>query len=152
MTVKRREDPRRRRHPSRMPGAVVDHAVVPLGERFGAAEQAGSIRARRFADLTGDVYNTAQARSGAEESKLTLPIVFFLVFGACFGLVTCSNRHLFSEGPTGRDEQGRNDPMNGRVMWVLICTFLWPIMALTGLHSWWILARRRALAVRSKRD
>lgn len=111
-----------------------------------------AIPARKFANASDDVYNANHAHSGVEEQKLTLPIVLFLALGACFGLVTYSNRHLFSEGPTRRGEQGRSDPMNGRIMWVLICTFLWPIMALTGLHSWWVLARRRALAVRSKRD
>jgi hypothetical protein len=111
-----------------------------------------AVPARKFANVSDDVYNASHARSGVEEQKLTLPIVLFLALGACFGLVSYSNRHLFSEGPTRREEQGRTDPMNGRVMWVLICTFLWPIMVLTGLHSWWVLARRRAVAVRGKSD
>lgn len=135
-----------------MSGAVIERALAPHRQRFGAVAPAFSMPGRKFAHLRDDVYNAEQTRPGVEEQKLTLPIVLFLALGACFGLLTYSNRHLFSEGPTRRDEQGRNDPMNGRLMWVLICTFLWPIMALTGLHSWWVLARRRALAVRRKRD
>ncbi len=82
---------------------------------------------------------------------MTLAIVGFLVFGACFGLATFTRRHLFSEGPTTRVEAKPGDLANGRVMWVLICTFLWPVMALTGLHSLWLLARRRAAARRAGR-
>lgn len=83
---------------------------------------------------------------------MTLTLVVFFALGACFGLITYSNRHLFSEGPTRRAEQGKTELMDGRLMWTLICTMLWPIMALTGLHTWWILARRRALAARRSKD
>ncbi len=79
---------------------------------------------------------------------MNLLIVAFFVLGFIFSLATYSHRHLFSEGPTERIEEGKTDPMNGRLMWTLICTVLWPIMALTGLHTWWLLARRRALAAR----
>jgi len=89
---------------------------------------------------------------GFKEQALSTPIVLFLVFGACFGLLTHSNRHHFSEGSSRRTDDDPKDLANGRILWVLICTFLWPIMALTGLHTWWILARRRAVAVRRKRD
>ncbi len=77
---------------------------------------------------------------------MTTPIVLFLVFGALFGLATHSRRHLFSEGPTSRAEPGAKDPLGGRLMWTLICTCLWPLMVLTGLHTAWLLARRRAVA------
>ncbi len=79
---------------------------------------------------------------------MNLPIALFLVFGFCFGLASYSNRHLFSEGPTRRHDKTENDPLDGRLMWTLICTLLWPIMVLTGLNSWWILSRRRAVAAR----
>lgn len=83
---------------------------------------------------------------------MTLGLVVFFVLGAGFGLITYPHRHLFSEGPTRRRSDAKPDPMDGRLMWTLICTMLWPIMALTGLHSWWILARRRALAARRRDD
>ena len=83
---------------------------------------------------------------------MNLPIALFLVFGFCFGLASYSNRHLFSEGPTQRRDKGKADPLDGRLMWTLICTMLWPIMVLTGLNSWWILSRRRALAARRIKD
>ena len=81
---------------------------------------------------------------------MTTPIVLCLVFGACFGLATYSNRHLFSEGPTRRDAD--TGAWKGRLLWVLLCTCLWPVMALTGLHSVWVLARRRAVAARKPRE
>ena len=80
------------------------------------------------------------------------PIALFLIFGFCFGLVTYSNRHLFSEGPTNRREKSESDLLDGRVMWTLTCTMLWPVMVLTGLNTWWILARRRAVAARRLKD
>ena len=83
---------------------------------------------------------------------MTTPIVLFLLFGAGFGLATFSKRHLFSEGPTRRDDSGASGGLKARLGWTLLCTCLWPVMALTGLHSWWILSRRRALAARQRRD
>lgn len=81
---------------------------------------------------------------------MTAPIVLFLVFGAFFGLATYSRRHLFSEGPSARAEPGAKDPLGGRWMWALICSCLWPLMVLTGLHTAWLLARRRAVAARQR--
>ena len=83
---------------------------------------------------------------------MTVTLVVFFALGACFGLITYSQRHLFSEGPTRRAEERKPNLMDGRLMWTLICTMLWPIMVLTGLHSWWILARRRAVAARKTQD
>jgi hypothetical protein len=74
---------------------------------------------------------------------MTTTIVLFLAFGACFGLATFSNRHLFSEGPS-RKGQAADDTLGARVMWVLICSALWPIMALTGVYSLWRGRRVRA--------
>ena len=42
----------------------------------------------------------------------------------------------------------------GRGLWLLICAFLWPVMALTGLNSMLLMARRAeaARALGAKRD
>jgi hypothetical protein len=70
-------------------------------------------------------------------------IALFLFFGACFGLYTFSHRHLFSEGPKKIEEPVQGWDFPNRLMWVMICTFLWPLMLLTGLHSVWILSKRK---------
>jgi hypothetical protein len=75
---------------------------------------------------------------------MTIYIFVFLVFGAVFGLVTFSRRHLFSEGPKKVEESTEDNNLGRRVMWMLICTFLWPIMVLTGLNSLRILSKRKA--------
>ena len=75
---------------------------------------------------------------------MTIYIFVFLVFGAVFGLVTFSRRHLFSEGPKKVEESTEDNNLGRRVMWMLICTFLWPIMVLTGLNSLLILSKRKA--------
>ncbi len=75
---------------------------------------------------------------------MTTALVLYFLFGALFGLATSSNRHLFSEGPTTRDECGASGSWLSRLGWALLCSTLWPIMILTGLHSAWRLARRRA--------
>ena len=75
---------------------------------------------------------------------MTIYIVVFLVFGAVFGLVTFSRRHLFSEGPKKVEESTEDNNLGRRVIWMLICTFLWPIMVLTGLNSLRILSKRKA--------
>jgi len=75
---------------------------------------------------------------------MTIYIALFLLFGAVFGLVTFSQRHLFSEGPREVEESVVENGLISRVMWMLICAFLWPIMVLTGLNSWRILLKRKA--------
>ncbi len=72
-------------------------------------------------------------------------IVVFLSAGALFGLLTYSNRHLFSEGTT-TSSKGARDPADSRLMWVAMNCFLWPIFILTGIYSAWHRARRRAQA------
>jgi hypothetical protein len=74
---------------------------------------------------------------------MTTSIVLFLAFGACFGLATFSHRHLFSEGPT-RKGQAADNTVGARLLWALICSALWPIMALTGVYSLWRGRRVRA--------
>jgi len=75
---------------------------------------------------------------------MTIYIALFLLFGAVFGLVTFSQRYLFSEGPKEVEESADKNSLISRVMWMLICAFLWPIMVLTGLNSWRILSKRKA--------
>jgi hypothetical protein len=85
---------------------------------------------------------------GPLEHAVTVWIVLFFLCGAAFGLATFSNKHLFSEGPE-RPRDGRaSSGMDGRLMWVLICSCLWPVMALTGLYSFWRLRRVRVQAQR----
>jgi hypothetical protein len=73
-------------------------------------------------------------------------ISLFIVFGACFGFVTFSQRHLFSEGPHTAKELDGNPFFESRIFWVLLCAMLWPIMALTRIHTAWLLNKRRKLA------
>ncbi len=73
-------------------------------------------------------------------------ISLFIVFGACFGFVTFSQRHLFSEGPHATKESNENPFFESRIFWVLLCAMLWPIMALTRIHTAWLLNKRRKLA------
>jgi preprotein translocase subunit SecG len=75
---------------------------------------------------------------------MTIYIAAFLFFGACFGLITFSQRHLFSEGPKEVEESTEATSLITRVIWMLICSFLWPIMILTGLNSLRILSKRKA--------
>lgn len=81
---------------------------------------------------------------------MNLYIALFLVFGAVFGLSTFSYRHVFSEGPQQVEAAEAGSTLGRRVLWAMVCTFLWPIMVLTGLNSARILAQRKrqALAVR----
>ncbi len=79
-------------------------------------------------------------------------IAVFLLMGACFGLGSFSRRHLFSEGPTRAHERDASAASLGpRLFWVMVCTFLWPVMVLAGLNSAWILARRRRREIASQR-
>ena len=73
-------------------------------------------------------------------------ISLFILFGACFGFVTFSQRHLFSEGPHTAKELDGNPFFESRIFWVLLCAMLWPIMALTRIHTAWLLNKRRKLA------
>ena len=73
-------------------------------------------------------------------------IGLYLFFGICFGFVTFANRHLFSEGPEKPENSDQTSSLEGRVFWVLICTWLWPIMVLTGLNTAWVLAKRKKQA------
>ena len=77
---------------------------------------------------------------------MNLYIILFLVIGAGFGAWSFPSRHLFSEGPS-RSEAVVGKQWSARLFWVAVCTFLWPIMLLTGFHSAWILAKRKRAAL-----
>ncbi len=77
------------------------------------------------------------------EMELNIYILVFLMFGTLFGLSTYSYQHIFSEGPHKPDTPTGSSTLGGRVLWALVCTFLWPLMILTGLNSAWILAKRK---------
>ena len=78
--------------------------------------------------------------------ELNIYILVFLLFGALFGLSTYYYQHIFSEGPHKPDAPKDSSTVGGRVLWALVCTFLWPLMILTGLNSAWILAKRKRQA------
>lgn len=63
-------------------------------------------------------------------------IALFLAAGFVFGLLTYSRRHLFGEGPPEQhaDPEGG---LKGPVFWVAICTLLWPLQIVSGLHGLW---------------
>lgn len=71
-------------------------------------------------------------------------IVLFFVLGALFGLASGNAQHLFSEGPVRRGADAVPYSLGSRVLWVLICSCLWPIFLLTGAPALWRLARQRA--------
>jgi hypothetical protein len=86
------------------------------------------------------------------EIALNAYIWFFLLFGACFGAISFSRRHWFSEGPQKpAGDNGATATMASRLFWVMVCTFLWPIMLLTGLNSALILAKRKSGPSHAKR-
>ncbi len=72
-------------------------------------------------------------------------ITLFILFGACFGFVTYSQRHLFSEGPH-KAKTSDDNPFESRIFWVALCALLWPIMVVTRIHSAWLLHKRRKQA------
>ena len=82
-----------------------------------------------------------------KEIALNIYIYLFLLFGTLFGLSTYSYMHIFSEGPHKADTPEGGSTLGGRLLWAMVCTFLWPIMVLTGLNSAWILAKRKRQAV-----
>lgn len=83
----------------------------------------------------------------SEEMALNIYITLFLIFGAVFGLLTFPYQHLFSEGPHKVESSEGGPTLASRVLWAMVCTFLWPIMVLTGLNSARILAKRKRQAL-----
>ena len=82
-----------------------------------------------------------------QEMALNIYIYLFLLCGAVFGLATFSYQHIFSEGPHQVQPRESGSTWSARVLWTLVCTFLWPIMVLTGLNSARILAKRKREAL-----
>lgn len=82
---------------------------------------------------------------------MTTTFVVFFAFGAVFGLATWSHRHLFSEGHTRRGAPGEDDGLGSRLLWVALCSALWPLFVLTGLYSAGHRARQRARVERHRR-
>ena len=78
---------------------------------------------------------------------LNIYIYLFLLFGFVFGLSTFSYRHIFSEGPHKVETSEGGPTLGSRLLWAMVCTFLWPIMVLTGLNSARILAKRKRQAI-----
>jgi len=76
-------------------------------------------------------------------TDVNIGICLFLFVGACFGFVTFSKRHLFSEGPHKSEDSDQTSLLKSRIFWVMICTWLWPIMVMTGINSAWILSKRK---------
>jgi hypothetical protein len=79
--------------------------------------------------------------------NMSAQIIGFIAFGIVFGLLTYSNRHLFGEGPSRREDADPNNGPQGKALWVMICSMLWPILAFTGAYGAW----RRAQADRAER-
>ncbi len=81
------------------------------------------------------------------EIAVNIYIYLFLLFGSVFGLSTFSHKHIFSEGPHKVETPEGSSTLGSRLLWAMVCTFLWPIMLLSGLNSAWILAKRKRQAV-----
>ena len=97
-----------------------------------------------------EVRQTAQSDGPVRshgEMVVNIYIYLFLLFGAVFGLATFSYRHIFSEGPQQIEASAGGVSWGARLMWAMVCTFLWPIMVLTGLNSVRIMAKRKRQAV-----
>jgi hypothetical protein len=70
-------------------------------------------------------------------------ISLFILFGACFGFATYSQRHLFSEGPHKAKDSDEAPFFESRFFWVPLCALLWPIMVITRIHTAWLLHKRK---------
>ena len=75
--------------------------------------------------------------------NIVIPAYLFL--GLCFGFASFAHRHLFSEGPDKVSNAEHSSILEGRTFWIMICTWLWPIMVFTGINSAVILAKRKKL-------
>ena len=77
---------------------------------------------------------------------MNIYIYLFLAVGAVFGLFSYPQRHLFSEGLNKVEPPEGAPSLSSRLLWAMVCTFLWPLMVLTGINSAWILAKRKRQA------
>lgn len=92
----------------------------------------------------------AALKASGKELALNIYICLFLLFGAAFGLASYSYQHLFSEGPQKDETPQGKGTFGSRLLWAMVCTFLWPIMVLTGLNSARILAKWKSQAASAK--
>lgn len=71
---------------------------------------------------------------------MNLFILAFVLVGIAFGGLTAGHQQFFNEGRCQSAGQGH------RGLWVLLCSLLWPLMLLAGLHNGvkLVLARRGA--------
>jgi hypothetical protein len=72
-------------------------------------------------------------------------ITLFLLFGAFFGMATFTRRHLFNEGPRAPDSAAEAASVASRIMWVMVCVALWPLMVIAGINTAWIMTKRKRL-------
>jgi hypothetical protein len=131
------------------------NAASPQG-RLGRQQRAGTVVDAEIALTRGGVLSTQLSRSCdtlVRQVHLTLDvshampyyeIALFVSVGFIFGQLTYTRRHLFGEGPPDQyaDPEGG---LSGRLFWVTICTLLWPVQIVGGLHGLW---RVRAAARR----
>ncbi|MFZ9314861.1 MAG: hypothetical protein ACO24G_06375, partial [Burkholderiaceae bacterium] len=82
------------------------------------------------------------------ERPMNAYLYAYFALGILFGVFTFTNRHLFSEGPT-RGPKDNPTIFDGRSFWVTLCMFWWPVMALTGVNTAFILAKRRRIALQA---
>lgn len=107
--------------------------------------QKAPMRKNTFSFTLFNVMFTLHNSCGVKIMNDTTFISLFILFGACFGFVTYSQRHLFSEGPHKAKSSAEN-PFETRTFWVVLCALLWPIMVVTRIHSAWLLHKRRKQA------
>jgi hypothetical protein len=121
-----------------------------------AKNETGPVADAEIALMRGGALSTQMSTSWdtlIRQAELTLEvshtmpyyeIALFVSFGFLFGQLTYTRRHLFGEGPPDQyaDPEGG---LKGRLFWVTICTLLWPVQIVSGLHGLW---RVRAAARR----
>lgn len=62
-------------------------------------------------------------------------LLFFVAIGVLFGLLTYTNRHLFSEGPTRPADGGDPGLLEGRLYWLALSSCLWPVLTMAGIYA-----------------
>jgi len=73
-------------------------------------------------------------------ADLLIPLFIATVF--VFGVVTYPYRHLCGEGPPDQYVDP-SDGLKGRWFWVTMCTLLWPVQLVGGLHGLWRVYKAR---------
>jgi hypothetical protein len=73
-------------------------------------------------------------------------VVLYAVLGVAFGVATYAQRHFFSEG--GARPPARGGVLEGRIVWCVVCSGLWPLFVVTG--AWNLVRLSQARARRSR--